>query len=51
MMSITDPNKKSGVNSGAREGQAVPASYKTPVVLFIFSVKSGKCDRGKKKPM
>jgi hypothetical protein len=39
------------VNSGAREGRAVPTSYKTPAVLLIYTVKSGKClgsDRGKK---
>ena len=31
-------------NSGARERQAVPASYKTPAVLliYIYTVKSGK---------
>ena len=29
------PPKKPGLNSGAREGQAVPASYKTPTVLLI----------------
>jgi len=42
--------KKPGVNSGAREGYAVPASYKIPVVLLIYTVKSGKSlgsDRGK----
>ena len=27
MRSNTDPTKKPGVNPGAREGQAVPASY------------------------
>ena len=42
MMNITDPNNKSGVNSGAREGQAVPASYKTPAVLLIYTVESGR---------
>jgi hypothetical protein len=39
------------VNSGAREGYAVPASYKTPAVLLIYTVNSGKSfgsDRGKK---
>jgi hypothetical protein len=39
-----------GVNSGTREGQSVPASYKTPIVLIIYKVKSDKslvCDRGK----
>jgi hypothetical protein len=41
--------KKPGVNSGARKGYAVPASYKIPVVLLIYTVKSGKSlDRGKK---
>jgi hypothetical protein len=34
-MSNTDSTKKPGLNSGAREGQAVHASYKTPVVLLI----------------
>jgi hypothetical protein len=29
------PHKKLGVNSGAREREAVPASLKTPVVLLI----------------
>ena len=28
-MSNKDPTKKTGVNSGAREGKAVPDSYKT----------------------
>jgi hypothetical protein len=40
MMNITDPNNKSGVNSGAREGQAVPASYKTPAVLLVTHIYS-----------
>ena len=30
------PNKKTVVYSGAHEGQDVPASYKTPVVLLIY---------------
>jgi hypothetical protein len=30
------------MNSDAREGQAVLASYKTPAVLLIYTVKSGK---------
>jgi hypothetical protein len=29
------------VNLGARKVKAVPASYKTPIVLLIFIVKSG----------
>ncbi len=41
-MSITDPTKQLGVNSCAREGQADPASYQTPVVLLIYTVKSDK---------
>ena len=39
------------MNSVARKEQAVPASYKTPIMLLIFTVKSGKSldsDRGKK---
>jgi len=35
----TDPTKKNqknpGVDPGAREGLAVPASYKTPAMLLI----------------
>ncbi len=42
-MSNTDPTKKPGVNSSACAGLVVPASYKTPAVLLIYSVKSGKC--------
>jgi hypothetical protein len=43
-----------GMNPGAYEGQEVPASYKTPAVLLIYTciVKSSKSlvnDRGKKK--
>ena len=40
------------MNPGAREGQAVSATYKTPAVLFIYIVNSDKGlvdDRGKKK--
>jgi len=51
-MSSMDPTKKPWVNSDVREGYAVPASYKTPRVLIIYTVKSGKSlgsDRGKKK--
>ena len=33
-----DPTKKPGVNSRAREGQTVPASYKTLEVLLIYTV-------------
>jgi hypothetical protein len=40
-MSNTEPTKKPGMNSDAREGQAVLASYKTPAVLLIYTVKSG----------
>ena len=35
-MSNTDPTKQNGVNSG------VDASYKTPVVLLMYTVKAGK---------
>ena len=45
------PPPNLGVNSGAHEWKAVPASYKTPVVLLIYTVKSGKSivsDRGNK---
>ena len=41
------------MDSGAREGKAVPASYKTLAMLLIYTVKSGKSlgsDRGKKTP-
>ena len=41
-MNNTDPIKKLGVNSGTREGKAVSASNKTPSVLLIYPVKSGK---------
>ena len=37
----TDPTIKPEVTSGAREGYAVPASYKTPAVLLIYTVKTG----------
>jgi len=50
-MSSTHPTKKPGVNPGAREGYAVRVSYKTPAVLLIYTVKSGKSigsDRGNK---
>jgi len=46
-----DPTKKPEVNAPAREWQAVSASYKTPAVLLVYTVKSGKSlgsDRGKK---
>ena len=39
------------VNSGARDGEKVPASYETPAVVLIYTVMSGKSlvsDRGKK---
>ena len=48
-MSNTCPTKKLGVNPGAREGKAVPASYNIPAVLLICTVKFGKSrdsDRG-----
>jgi hypothetical protein len=41
-MSNTDPTKKLGMNSGPREGYAIPAYYKTPAVLHIYTVKSSK---------
>ena len=37
-MSNTDPTRKPEVNSGAREGEAVPASYNTPTMLFVYTV-------------
>ena len=49
--SNTNPTKKPGVNSGAREGQVVADSYKTPSVLLKYTVKSVKgvgSDRVKK---
>ena len=52
-MSNTDPIIQNAVNTGAREGQTDPASYKTYVVLLIYTVHSSKSrlerDRGKKK--
>ena len=37
-MGNTDPNKKNPrVNACAREGKTVPASFKTPIVLVIYS--------------
>ena len=40
---------KSVMNTGAREGQAVPVSYKTPAVLLIVQfVKKNFGDREKK---
>jgi hypothetical protein len=33
-MSNADPTKNQ-VNSGARQGKAVPASYKTPAIVLI----------------
>ena len=35
-MSKIDPVKKLGVNPGAGEREAVPASLKTPVMLLIY---------------
>ena len=40
-MSNTNPINKR-VNAGAREGSAVPTTYKTPAILFIYTVKSGE---------
>jgi hypothetical protein len=37
-MSDTDPTKNLGVNPGAHQGEAVPASYKTPAVLLKMYV-------------
>jgi hypothetical protein len=37
------------VNAGAREGSAVPTTYKTPAILLIYTVKCGESlgsDRG-----
>jgi hypothetical protein len=34
--SNTNPTKKQGVNSGAHEGLAISASYKTPVVTHTY---------------
>jgi hypothetical protein len=31
----TDTTTQTGINPGAREGQAVPASYNTPTMLLI----------------
>ena len=31
-----EPHQNPGVNTGTREEWAVPASYKTPVVLLIY---------------
>ena len=36
----TDTNK-TGVTPGARKGWAVPASYKTPVILLVWSSRVG----------
>ena len=50
-MSNADPTKKPVVKSGALVRKAVPVLYKTPVVLLIYTVKSGKSlrsDTGKK---
>jgi hypothetical protein len=41
-MSNANSTKQPERNSGAREPEAVPASYKTPVVLLIYTVKSCK---------
>ena len=45
------PHQKPGMKPAAREGHAVPASFKTLTVLLIYTVKSNKSldsDRGKK---
>jgi len=42
-ISNTDITKIRGMNPGACERQAFPPSYKTPAILLIFMVKSGKC--------
>ena len=42
MISHKDHTTIPGVNSGAREGQAVPSSYKTPAALVLYTVKSDK---------
>jgi hypothetical protein len=50
-MSNTDPTKKPMVNSDPCEEYVVPASNKTPAVLLIYTIKSGKTlgsDKGKK---
>ena len=39
-ISNTDPTKHSGMNSGAHEGYAVPASYKTPNELHMCIVRN-----------
>ena len=36
-MSYTYSTKKPGVNTGIREGQSVPVSYKTSVVIFMVN--------------
>jgi hypothetical protein len=49
-MSRTPPKQ----NPGARDWEAVPASYKTPTVLLIYIVKSSKSivgDREKKRKL
>ena len=38
-MSTKDATKNRVVNSGAREGEAVPVCYKTPVVFLKYTVK------------
>ena len=40
-MRNTEPTKQLEVNSGAREGYAVLASYQTPAVLLTYTAKSG----------
>jgi hypothetical protein len=38
----TRTSQKLGLNSRGRKNQTVPASYKTPTVLLIFTFNSGK---------
>ena len=49
-MSYTNHAKKKGMNTGARDWQAVADSYKAySVLLIVKSSKSHVGDRGKKK--
>jgi hypothetical protein len=40
-MNKTD-HKNPGVKPGVHQGQGVPASYMTPAMLLVYTVKSGK---------
>ena len=42
---VTRTPLKTGVNSGAPEGKAVPAPLVTPIVLIMNEEKTGKCLR------